>query len=384
MIGIMQLVFFQNWVNKVPKIFSFLEKGRAKMKKMVSVIIPSYNAEDYIAVCLDRLIGQTYSELEIIVVNDGSTDSTLLISERFASVYSFVKVINISHAGVSVARNVGIDAAIGDYIVFVDADDYVEPTLIEEYVNAYDTWGNNAAIVICGMKWEDHRNCFAPTKLRLIESDLDGIVEDKYVLKRSKTSLLSWLKLFNFITNKCYKAYVINESRIRFDESISIAEDMKFNIDYLNHATGMLAIINKPLYHYIKHGNDSLSGKYYEGSINDVKNSYKMLLDFTCNQVGVTTDDIYVIKSIYLMDWVSRLCALWDDDTVLLTKHEKLNFANDEIRGIEFKRLLHDSKMGNKITRYRFYTLAFGHFGLFIYLRKFYQWIKGVKSKKEV
>lgn len=353
------------------------------MNEKVSVIIPAYNAANYLAVCLDRILGQTYKNIEIIIVDDGSTDGTFEVCKRFSLVDDRLVAISIEHSGVSAARNAGLAAATGDYIVFIDADDFADITLIEEYVNAYSKWSDDCAILISGMVWEDHRNRFAPTKYRVIENDDENGIEDYFLLARHQTSLLSWSKLFNFITNKCYKNEIIRENNLRFDEDISIAEDMIFNVQYLDCTKGKLGVINKPLYHYIKHGNDSLSGRYYEGAIEDIKRSYKMLLDFTCNQLGVTTDDIYVVKSIYLMDWVSRLCALWDDQTVALTKKEKLSLANEEIRGLEFRRLLRDSKMGKKITRYRFYSLALGYFGLFVYMRKIYQKLKRIKGKED-
>lgn len=357
-------------------------KGES-LNGLVSVIIPAFNVERYIAVCLDRICGQTYSNIEIIIVDDGSTDGTLEVCNRFSNADKRIKIVKTSHCGVSGARNLGLSSVSGDYVVFIDSDDFVKTNIIEEYIDAFDCYGHEIAIAISGMVWENRQSRFAPIKNRLLDNKLGYEEGKKYLLERHETSQLAWLKLFNFITNKCYKSSVIRDGNIRFDENISIAEDMKFNIDYLNSAAGKFCVVNKPLYHYVKHGSDSLSGRYYDGAIGDVKKSYKMLLDFTCNQDSVTTDDVYVIKSIFLMDWVSRLCALWDDNFIPMSKREKLDFANDEIRSIEFKRLLRDSKMGKKITRYRFYTLVLGQFGVFIYLRKLYQWIKRIKGKED-
>lgn len=349
------------------------------MKPLVSIIIPAYNVENYIAVCFDRLFGQTYKNIEIIVVDDESSDGTVGVCERFSTTDSRIKLIKSEHGGASHARNVGIEQATGEYITFVDSDDFVETNLIEEYVTAYDLWKDNASIAITGMCWEDEMNRFASHTERLLEVGNGYIKGELYLLQRNDTSTLSWLKLFNFITNKCYRASIIRENNIRFDETIHIAEDMKFNVEYLNCSKGLLGVINKPLYHYVKHG-ISLSSTYYDGSIEAVKSSYKMLLEYTVNQPGVTVDDVYVIKSIYLMDWVSRLCALLDDDKVNeMTRRQKFSFANDEIRGLEFKRLLKDSKMGKKITRYRFYTLKLGSFEFFYFLRRIYQRIKRIK-----
>lgn len=349
-----------------------------KKQPLVSVIVPAYNAENYIAVCLDRILAQDYQNLEIIVVDDGSDDGTVDVCVRFASLDERVKFVQAQHGGASSARNEGIKAATGDYITFMDADDYAEKNLISKYVKAYESWGRMAAVVIAGMYWVDPHNRFAKRKERLLEEERGYKRDSNYLLERYDTATLSWLKMLNFITNKCYRGDIIRENGILFDTELKIAEDLNFNIDYLEASEGFLGVINKPLYSYVKHGDDSLSARYFEGSVEQVKESYKRLLNFTADQSGVSVDDIYVIKSIYLMDWVSRLCMLIDDKSIEMTSREKYRYCNDEIRGVEFRRLLKDSKMGKKITGYRFYTLYLGSFRLFIWLRKFYHKLKHV------
>ena len=113
----------------------------------VSIIIPVYNAEKTLCRCLDSLVVQTYEDVEIILVNDGSVDSSRNICETYRDKYSQIILINQENAGPATARNVGIDSASGKYISFVDADDYVECGMIEEMVNAAET--NHAEMVIC-------------------------------------------------------------------------------------------------------------------------------------------------------------------------------------------------------------------------------------------
>ena len=96
------------------------------MKNLISIIIPAYNIENYIAKCLDSLLNQTYRNLEIIVVDDGSSDNTGKVIDDYLSKYDNIKVIHKKNAGVSAARNSGIEVASGDYIGFVDGDDTVD------------------------------------------------------------------------------------------------------------------------------------------------------------------------------------------------------------------------------------------------------------------
>lgn len=103
---------------------------------MVSVIVPIYNAERYLQKCIDSILSQTYSNYEIILVNDGSYDRSALICDEYSSKYDRVRVIHKKNGGLSDARNCGISAATGDFIMFVDSDDYLESTALEILVNA--------------------------------------------------------------------------------------------------------------------------------------------------------------------------------------------------------------------------------------------------------
>ena len=114
--------------------------------KLISVIVPAYNVENYIARCLDSIINQTYSNLEIIVVDDGSTDNTGAIIDDYAKKDTRIKAIHQQNAGVAVARNTGIENASGDYYGFVDSDDYIEPTMYSEMLNACETSGSEMAV----------------------------------------------------------------------------------------------------------------------------------------------------------------------------------------------------------------------------------------------
>ena len=98
---------------------------------MVSIIIPAYNAEKYIEQCIDSIISQTYKNIEVIIVNDGSTDNTLAICEKYAKEDKRIKIVKKKNEGVSKARNDGIKIATGKYIMFIDSDDYIDDDYIE-------------------------------------------------------------------------------------------------------------------------------------------------------------------------------------------------------------------------------------------------------------
>ena len=132
------------------------------MSLTVSVIIPAYNAEKYITECLDSVLNQSYRQLEIVVVNDGSSDGTKEILDRYSGEYSFVKVIHTENRGVSCARNTGLDAAAGDCVMFLDADDFLALNAIEILMS--DMLENNADISAGEMKANIDNNAYVSDK----------------------------------------------------------------------------------------------------------------------------------------------------------------------------------------------------------------------------
>lgn len=123
----------------------------------VSVIVPVYNVEQYLSDCLESICRQTLKGIEIIVVNDGSTDNSLSIIKSFQQKYSNIKLINKKNGGLSSARNAGIDMAVGEYLFFVDSDDFIDlDTLEKMYVKAKET---HCPLIICGILqyWSDNK-----------------------------------------------------------------------------------------------------------------------------------------------------------------------------------------------------------------------------------
>lgn len=118
------------------------------MTPLFSIIIPVYNVEKYVQTCIDSVISQTYSNLEIIMVDDGSTDTSGQLCDKAAMLDPRIKVIHQKNAGLSAARNAGIDKATGDYLYFVDSDDYIDKNLVETVLNAYSKY--DVDIVIFG------------------------------------------------------------------------------------------------------------------------------------------------------------------------------------------------------------------------------------------
>ena len=119
--------------------------------KKVSIIIPIYNVEEYLSQCLDSIVNQTYSNLEVILINDGSTDNCLEICNKYINKYNW-KLINKKNGGLSSARNAGLKEFTGDYVYFIDSDDWVESTMLLECIQEIEKSGVD--ILLFGMQFD--------------------------------------------------------------------------------------------------------------------------------------------------------------------------------------------------------------------------------------
>ncbi|MCR5742965.1 MAG: glycosyltransferase family 2 protein [Lachnospiraceae bacterium] len=198
---------------------------------LVSVIIPAYNAGRTIEKCLKSIVNQTYSELQIIVVNDGSEDDTEAVVTNMAAADSRIICISQKNGGLCKARNAGLDAATGEFVAFVDADDYIEPDMIEEMYKAYD--GKPA--MICGKYYRENKNGggYGHSEARLC---------------------------VGFVWGKLFSNSIISDYGVRFDERIALEEDVLFVLEYMDICRNYV-IVDSALYHYVMM-HKSLSSKY--------------------------------------------------------------------------------------------------------------------------
>lgn len=230
----------------------------------VSVIIPVYNVEKYLPKCVDSVIGQTYADLEIICVNDGSPDNSADILEGYAQKDSRIKIINQTNQGLSGARNTGISHATGEYIVFVDSDDWLDTQAIEEAVSVMQK--NSCDAVMWGYTREfadksvekkifDGDRIFGEAESRDIHRRLTGLSGAELSHPENTDALVTaWGKL--------YRTDIIKENKLSFvDTKIIGTEDLLFNMHYFGFVKSS-AFIDKPFNHYRKDNESSLTRSY--------------------------------------------------------------------------------------------------------------------------
>ncbi|MEH7096675.1 glycosyltransferase [Neobacillus vireti] len=202
------------------------------MSVKVSVIIPVYNAEKYITQCIKSLLAQTLDECEFIFINDGSTDNSGNIIKNYKKLDTRIKFLDQENQGVSVARNNGLNLAVGEYIGFVDADDYVNESMFETLYNTAKK--NKSDMVNSG--FNNVMNGRIETNNLPFKKDTN--LREEYI----KQVLLPFFLQsdgLNAIWNKLYKTKIIKEKNILFPKYISLGEDGLFNIKFLSFATNV-------------------------------------------------------------------------------------------------------------------------------------------------
>lgn len=191
------------------------------MQPLISVIVPVYKVEEYLNRCVDSILNQTYENIELILVDDGSPDNCGKICDDYAAKDDRVKVIHKQNGGVSTARNEGIKAACGEYITFVDSDDYVTSEHFLEFLN---TDSNNIDLIVTSFLVKDLNGTYK------VESN-----GAEFTLDKLETE--DYQKLFDssmcYVWNKFYKKSIVDLHNIRFVENVPFGEDTIFVYTYL-------------------------------------------------------------------------------------------------------------------------------------------------------
>ena len=203
----------------------------------ISVIVPVYNVAAYVGECLSSLVHQTFTDFEIIAVNDGSTDGSLAILREFESSYPFIRVIDQPNAGVSAARKAGLALAQGKYVTFVDSDDSVATTYLEELYTAAEK--NQADIACCNYFFR-----FEATGLTVTYPFAHkSVLNQEQAMQR----LVRDYSIQGFLWNKLYRRTLFTENEIPFPSMCF--EDMVMNRELFSHAEKIVTL-RKPLYYY--------------------------------------------------------------------------------------------------------------------------------------
>ena len=217
-------------------------------ESLVSIIVPVYNAQAYLGKCIESILNQSYPYIELILIDDGSTDNSLDICNKYAKDNDFIKVLSIGNSGPSVARNIGLEKSSGEFIQFIDSDDYIDDKMTERLVSSFK---QNCDMVICGYI-SITTNHSIPKTLKdgcFTFNEFIGSFGDFYANA-----------IIQYLWNKMFKADIIKNNNIIFNTDTKRGEDLLFVIDYLGHCSNV-STISKNLYYYYRN-NDSLTLNY--------------------------------------------------------------------------------------------------------------------------
>lgn len=241
----------------------------------LSIIVPVYNVEKYLQKCLESLIKQTLKDIEIICVNDGSMDNSLAILKEFASKDSRIKIIDNQHQGVAKTRNTGFEQTTGEYIGFVDSDDYIDIDFFEKLYNSATK--SNSDIAIASIL--KHKNFFNIYNAKYTKEETAITIQDKIKLCEDKKHF------FFYAWNKIYHSGFIKENNIKFSEG-QIYEDVMFAIKALYYSNKIISVYGTK-YHYIEHENSLTKYKDKTGEKEqDLIKAYSELQEF-CNSKNI-------------------------------------------------------------------------------------------------
>lgn len=244
-------------------------------REKLSVIVPIYNVEEYLDECIKSIVNQTYKNLEIILVDDGSPDHCPELCDIWAEKDGRIKVIHKENGGVSSARNAGLDAAAGDFIAFVDSDDYLDSDMYEIMLSQMRE--HNTDMAQCGIVREN-----ADGSVEVWDSfEAPIVVMDNMQLLCSVGEAAGILPVSP--CNKIFKAEVI--SGIRYDESLKYAEDTLFNFAVARNINKAV-IQNVPRYHYVNNS-DSASHQEFSSSRFDEHKVMDIIFDMAANDNNV-------------------------------------------------------------------------------------------------
>lgn len=260
----------------------------------VSVILPCYNVAPYIGACLDSLVNQTLSDIEIICVDDKSTDNTVNIIKERAQTDSRIKLIALPiNRGVSVARNTGMDAATGEYIGFVDPDDYVD---LDFYEKLYEVATRENADI---------------AKANLTVVNVDGIHTAGRLNRYVKQDKLNFQYEF---TSAIYRRDFLNKHNRRFLPGVSIGEDVNWQIKAA-YLANKIHVIDNTSYMYIRRSDSAYCAYLTRGKIENVCEASRDLLVWANNQPNINHSDyMNIMRSVYAMLTNNlKKCATYQD-----------------------------------------------------------------------
>ena len=307
---------------------------------MVSIIVPVYNVEKYIHRCIDSLVNQTVKEIEIILIDDGSTDNSLSICRQWVLKDNRIIVLEQDNCGVSIARNRGIGISKGEFLILLDSDDWLAKNTVEELLK--EQRKSCADCVVFGFK-QTSGNIWAPAENKLYDT-LSALKED----------FPYWLntELLSSSVNKLYKKSLIKEL---YPVDMAFGEDLLFSLDYLEQCSSV-SFIKAPLYQHEVFNVSSLTHTFNTKRFDDIERIQRRILDFAVNK------EDKALYNKYIADCTRIIRSYLASDVSLTKKKEQFDkwLSGSYFKGLSLSdfKLVWQNRLLLGAVRERYYTIA--------------------------
>lgn len=310
------------------------------MNSLVSIVVPTYNCEKYIENCIESIVIQSYKNIEVIIIDDGSIDNTYEIIKKYITKDKRIKYFTQENSGPSVARNKGIEKSNGEYLIFVDSDDIIEKIYVEKLLNRIKS--NSFDIACCGY----------------IDKSKYGVVKlndfwiNKDILNKQEFLECVCNGVGGVLWSKIFRKDIIIENNIRMNPKIFMSEDLIFILEYCKYIN-KVGVINEYLYHYNRLNDSSISSNidinYLENYILLINKISELLTELKFN-----FDKINKIKVLKVQDLINKVLIsetykyLKLKDKKRFISNLKLILENDFIK--KYKNQISNNNILNRIS----------------------------------
>lgn len=285
------------------------------MSPKISIIVPIYNVGEYLPICIESILNQTFEDFELLLINDGSTDNSYEICKKYKEKDSRIQIFNQHNGGVSSARNIGLSNASGIYTIHVDGDDYVEINMLKELYNL--TNNGTTDIVIADFYINTDKS-------------VTNIKQRSNGKKENTIADILDGKLHGSVCNKLLRTSIYKDNNIRFDESIIMCEDLLFSIKFLLHVSS-IKNAEKGYFHYVYRNNscvNSRSPRLFDSYLS-VTEKLENLLDNRFKR-NITNFKIQIKKELLLYgnDSASEFLKKYPEVTKWILFHPSFKFKS--------------------------------------------------------
>ncbi len=328
---------------------------------LISVIIPVYNSSERLDICVNSILNQSYSNLEIVLVDDGSTDNSLEIINSYVKKDSRVKGYHKNNGGVSSTRNYGLKVANGKFISFIDSDDYIDKEYFKTLLKHQKI--NNSDIVRCGYHLNNKSYSIVNVKEVYVNFEFENKLIFDEMLKTYK---------FNSVWGQLIKKSVIKE--VKFDESLSMGEDFEFNINIIKNSS-IVTLIPDVLYYYYYNNNGmnySKNKKKILKKIFDINSIYSNILNDSCFNANLI--QVRYINEIFphILDIISYKYKDYLKEIKMIRNDSFLSFerkSNNNLKKAKYY-------LFYKILKKKYFILLFIIGRLTLFIKKFKNYIE--------